>query len=390
MMKIWIIGYGVPSEKYPINGIFSYNQAKALAQYDQDLSICYIALDIRSLRRWRRWGIRKYVKDDIQIIECSVPVGGIPAKYKNGIYHTLLAYALCCARRLCGKPDIIHAHFTEMAYALSQCRNSYDAGIIVTEHSSGINEPVIEPELRRMAEYCYSKADRLITVSPSFQQKIYEEFHKNSIFIPNIIDEHIYYYKEPFINKSESIRFLGVGRLVPVKQYDFMISSFLEALKADDQMELYLIGDGVDYGKLSGLIKKSGRNDKVHLLGQKSAEEVAEWMQKSHCLVISSEAETFGAVCAEALMCGRPVISTRCGGPECMIDAQNGILLSVNDQEHMKNAFLEMKQKYQRYEFRKIAEKAVSGFGTNAVCQELVTVYQQVMEDKDRACGDCL
>lgn len=73
-----------------------------------------------------------------------------------------------------------------------------------------------------------------------------------------------------------------------------------------------------------------------------------------------------------------------------MIDAQNGMLLSVNDQEHMKNAFLEMKQKYQRYEFRKIAEKAVSGFGTNAVCQELVTVYQQVMEDKDRACGDCL
>ena len=125
-----------------------------------------------------------------------------------------------------------------------------------------------------------------------------------------------------------------------------------------------MIGDGVEYGKLLGLIKKSGRNDKVHLLGQKSAEEVAEWMQKSHCLVISSEAETFGAVCAEALMCGRP--------------------------EHMKNAFLEMKQRYQRYEFRKIAEKAVSGFGTNAVCQELVTVYQQVMEDKGRACGDCL
>ena len=41
MMKIWIIGYGVPSEKYPINGIFSYNQAKALAQM---IRICLSAI----------------------------------------------------------------------------------------------------------------------------------------------------------------------------------------------------------------------------------------------------------------------------------------------------------------------------------------------------------
>lgn len=380
-MKIWIVGYGVPSERYPINGIFSYNQAKALAQYNEDASICYIALDIRSLRRWRRWGIHRYKRDRMQIIECSVPVGNVPAKYKNVIYHALLVRALKDADNICGKPDIIHAHFTEMAYALARCQMPFDTKIIVTEHSSGINEPVIEPVLRRMAEFCYSKADRLITVSPAFQQKIYQEFQKDSIFIPNMIDEHIYQYQEPSVKKNEMFRFLAVGRLVPIKQYDFMICCFLEALKVHKQMELYLIGDGAEYVRLSQLIKKNGMENKIHLLGQKSAEEVARWMKECHCLVISSEAETFGAVCAEALMCGRPVISTRCGGPECMIDAQNGILLTTNDQEHMKEAFLEMKDRYQRYNFKSISERATLRFGSYGVCRELMDVYEQTLEE---------
>lgn len=47
-------------------------------------------------------------------------------------------------------------------------------------------------------------------------------------------------------------------------------------------------------------------------------------------LVVASDQETFGRTIIEAMACGCPVISTRCGGPEELIDnGETGVLVSV-------------------------------------------------------------
>lgn len=52
-----------------------------------------------------------------------------------------------------------------------------------------------------------------------------------------------------------------------------------------------------------------------------------------------SDSESFSLTCLEALYFGRPVIATRCGGPEEIIDDhQTGILVPVQDTEAMASA----------------------------------------------------
>ena len=44
-------------------------------------------------------------------------------------------------------------------------------------------------------------------------------------------------------------------------------------------------------------------------------------------MVLPSLFETFGVVLIESLMRGVPVVSSRCGGPECIVNQQNVVLV---------------------------------------------------------------
>ncbi len=48
-------------------------------------------------------------------------------------------------------------------------------------------------------------------------------------------------------------------------------------------------------------------------------------------MVLVSKVETFGVVVLEALMRGRPVVATRCGEPESIINNLTGKLVEVGD-----------------------------------------------------------
>ena len=52
-MKVLIVARGYPTEKYKMNGIFEFDQAKALVQAGH--KVIYAAVDVRSIRRWRKW-----------------------------------------------------------------------------------------------------------------------------------------------------------------------------------------------------------------------------------------------------------------------------------------------------------------------------------------------
>ena len=89
---------------------------------------------------------------------------------------------------------------------------------------------------------------------------------------------------------------------------------------------LVIAGAGEERKNLEKLIASLGLEKKVSLFGKANREEVRVLMQQANSFVLSSKIETFGVVLIEAMACGIPVVSTKCGGPNKIVDADTGVL----------------------------------------------------------------
>ena len=131
---------------------------------------------------------------------------------------------------------------------------------------------------------------------------------------------------------------MQVARLDKNKNQEMLIKAF-SYFDPSCNMRLKIVGEVKESIKnqLKELITSLGLSEKVELCGPLNREGVRSVMQQSHCLVVSSQLETFGVVAIEAMSCGIPVVSTRCGGPEGIINAETGVLCEENNEQSSLN-----------------------------------------------------
>ena len=131
---------------------------------------------------------------------------------------------------------------------------------------------------------------------------------------------------EKFEFNKEKRYLIFVGRLDKIKRvYDLLkVLSTLEK-----NIELIILGDGVEKSSLQKQSKELNIEQRVHFLGR--VENPYKYIKNSNILLLVSESESFGNVIVESFVCETPVISTKCGGPEELIDDNNGILVDIGD-----------------------------------------------------------
>ncbi len=145
----------------------------------------------------------------------------------------------------------------------------------------------------------------------------------------------------PWLQGSHPPVVLGVGRLVPQKDFATLIRAFVLAKKPKGT-RLIILGQGSLKEELLGLVKKLGVADFVDLPGfQKNP---YPFFANANVFVLSSRWEGFGNVTPEALGLGVPVISTDCKyGPNEIIDDEvNGLLVPVGDEKAMARGIEKM------------------------------------------------
>jgi len=106
---------------------------------------------------------------------------------------------------------------------------------------------------------------------------------------------------------------------------------------------------------------------------------VANEMKQSSALLLFSRFENLPCVILEALCCGLPVISSRVGGIEEVIDETNGILVENENVPQLVDAMQQMMDQYAIYNKMAIAEKASGQFNYAAVGGQYFSIYQHVL-----------
>lgn len=370
-MYILIVASGYPTDKYRGIGIFEFDQAKALAEAGH--KIIYAAVDVRSIRRWRKWGFESFEKEGVTVEAINIPGGRIPKRALN-LMQTLGFKSLYNrVVKKHGKPDIVHAHFTGPGYVAAKLKNQISLPLVITEHSSAINRNDIDRHLFNTAGFAYENADALIAVSSTLKNIIKDKFGLEVIYIPNIVDTDL------FVNESRRqdyhYNFISVGNLILGKRMDLTIEAFYNAFKDQPNIRLTIFGEGPERTKLENMINQYELSNRITLMGMQPREIIADHLRSSNCFVLASRTETFGVAYAEALAAGVPVIATRCGGPEEFVHEENGVLIEVDDAKALTNAMLEMYNTSNRFDKEKISKEIIEKFSPQAIAEQLTDVY---------------
>lgn len=370
-MKVAIISRGTPNEKYPLYGIFEFDQAKALVK--KGVEVAFVAIDFRSYAYKRKYGLSHYKKEGVQVFELSLPIN----VYRKAIpmLQRLLLIPFRAMLKAFGKPNIVHAHFYSIGAIATVLKKEYDIPLVVTEHSSKLNKPAdqISDLDKRLAIKACRNCNQLICVSEALRTAILQNFQHDSIVIPNMVDNSIFQCRETPLDDSPFI-YVSVGNLIPIKAFDKLIEAFAQV---KENAKLYIIGDGPEKEHLENLIHELHLDGQVELLGQLERTEINKVYQKSHVFVLPSQSETFGVSYIEAMYAGLPVIATRCGGPESFVNESNGLLVPVNDVAALADAMKNIRNNYSSHNSKQISTNCIELFSPAIIANKLISLYSE-------------
>jgi len=135
---------------------------------------------------------------------------------------------------------------------------------------------------------------------------------------------------------SESNRLVCVGRLCEQKGQLLLVEAAAVLAKEKREFELILVGDGEHREAIERLIYEHNLVGKVKVTGWASAHRVKEEILGARALILPSFAEGLPVVLMEAMILGRPVLSTYIAGiPELVIHGKTGWLFPAGSKEDM-------------------------------------------------------
>lgn len=102
-----------------------------------------------------------------------------------------------------------------------------------------------------------------------------------------------------------------LGTLIPIKGYDRLLK-VISKLKSDIDIELRIYGKGKDLQKLEHMAQDLNIEQHVKFAGFK--QNPYPYLKQADIYVCSSYAEGFNTAITEALVLGKPVVSTECSG----------------------------------------------------------------------------
>lgn len=360
---------------------------------DEDLKECSIKIlfslllesSVRILFN-RKFPVNKFLIEGIEVYESRVQY----IKFRT-IYASLHLWRRAgldgfnVYRNEKGTPDIIHAH-NRYLYAGALANYIYRRiGIryVLTEHSSFYLRDLVAPKDKQVLRSSIDESEYFITVSSSLSNSVQQKLgklRKEPLTIPNILGDGFIEKTLPAPTGDSSLfSFVNVANLVEIKDQKTLILAFKEVVQHHKTTRLYIGGDGVLRNELQEMVKVFDIADKVFFCGKLNQNEVIGLMDKSDAFVLSSRQETFGVVIIEALARGKPVITTRCGGPESLIDNSNGLIVPTGDANELCNAMLLMVRNRDRYHPGEIRRAAIEKYSPEVVANTLKKMYLSVI-----------
>lgn len=234
----------------------------------------------------------------------------------------------------------------------------------------------------RIYDYC-QKVDMVVFPS-KFMQKKFEKLELESTIIRTAVSEIVKSeeskdeIRERLKIPTEKRILLCVARLSQEKNVNLLI----DAMKlVDDSYCLLLIGTGPLEELLRERIVQENMQEKVILTGKIERERISDYYNLADYFMFSSVSETQGLIFLEALTVGLPIVAVRSQAAEEWIDNEFGIL-TENSPESLAEGVSQLASR-DYLNMSEAALKAASVHSTEEMAEQMIELYQRLIDNKD-------
>jgi glycosyltransferase involved in cell wall biosynthesis len=365
---------------------FVYEQIDALSS---DVQAVYVEHRFDGAVSWTR---RRAARRDVEAISDLWPPPVValrlwtprlsPRLTKHGLMEDLWKAGAMVAERVThafGKIDLVHAHVVLPAGLLgASISRALGVPLVLQEHSAPFSMHLDTEEKRSAVRQSLAAAAVVCAVGDDLARRIDEQDAAHSIRLtPNLVRTGLF-APSAIPDDRSCLRLVTVGSLEERKGYDVLLDALAILQRSGQPMRLRILGAGSLQQALAARLSALGIDPSAALLGSCSRTQTASVIADSHIYVCASRHETFGIAPAEALSVGRPVVSTRCGGPEQFVDETCGAVVEPGDAQALADAILRTWQRIDTFAPAQMHAHVDEQFGPDAFRRRMLALYDEV------------
>lgn len=415
-MKILLICDMFPSKQNVASGSFIAGQARELGKFHEIFIVVigrqFFAFGIRTVIKsaWKNVSVKYFGKsrrqekveaslaklserDGSRLLRINYPVlilFGRPLHFFNRISSLLTVLLALSRRRL--SPDLIHAHKSfPSGYVASRLKAIYRVPFVITEHQCPFLSYFVEPYRGEAVLNALRTADKTICVS-RYQRDTVARYgiplSKLSLVYNGVDVSEFRILPERLASRLEAIKdgrvkLLLVGTLEKRKGITFLLEALDSVRETFPDVSLSLVGAEADESMdIFRMIKHRNLIGIVSYLGVVPNESLPELINEHDILVCASTDETFGVAIVEAMACGKPVVATKCGGPEETVTEKTGMLVEKANAVALGAGIKHVIEHYEDYSPEEIREHVVKNFSQQIVVARLNNLFCEILEGK--------
>ena len=372
-MVIWVIGRNYPLPENGMQGSFELEQAKMLSRYGNEVH--YLACSLHPFKRIKNSGIQAWDDEGVKVTVFSsfFPPRVYPI-YLVGLRNRQWKKLFDAVETNSGIPDVIHVHYPAMLMIADALKEYHDKGtrIVATEHwTKVLGKKFDSIELREYKKYS-NVLDRIICVGSPLKNSVRELIGMDGEVVPNIVNELF----KPSKKSHDDYRFVAVGRLVKVKQFDKIIEAFCDCFLGQKDISLTIVGSGEEMQKLRKIIVDRHAESQVQLVGSQSRAKTAEIVSNSDSLICYSTFETFGVPIIEAWACGLTTTTTTAAAVIDNFDDRLGVEVDYRDFDGLKKALKYIYEHRNEYDKEFISKFSLKYFSEDSIYSRLNKIYK--------------
>ena len=344
-LRIGVVTPFFPIEEEPYRGHSAYQVLRRLTAHADIKVFCPLTIYPEALKprsyRYHRTNLN-FTLPDIQTEYFEYNVLPVVTRPVNGYL---------CRRKLLPKlrqfqPDLLLNYWLyPEGFATVLCGRDLNVPVIVRSIGSDIRR-IPDRATRHFTVRTLKEADYVLTASTDLRERAIGLGARPEACqaILNGCDTTIFYPRDQAAMRAklgvapDADAIVYVGSILVSKGLHELVEAAASLAADRPKAVVYAIGIGPFTEELRAKVESLGLSGRFHLLGRKSAAEVAEWLNAASLFCLPSHSEGCPNVVIEASACGSPVVATDVGGIPELVDSTSGILTPAHNASGLADA----------------------------------------------------